>query len=393
MSYKHLFKRFIEADPERRHFAAHSHHLWPDVTFDAQSRCWNDAARLADHKWSHVFGQVLASAQRNIAFALGLRDPRTLAFAPNTHEFIVRLLSCFPGRRPIHVVTTGSEFHSFRRQSERMIEVGELAVTAVPTEPFDTFSKRLLATVRDQRELDLVFLSQVFFDSGFVVPDLDHVVKAIPDEVMIVIDGYHGWMALPTDLSAIADRAFYMSGSYKYAMAGEGMTFLHCPPGHGKHPVNTGWFATFDTLTTESPGGSTRYPESGARFLGATFEPVGAYRLNAVFEMLDANGLTIAGIHAHVRRLQTRFLDALEQGGGGGRRCPIGRDTLVLPDTAPDRGNFLAFRLSDAGEWHDRLADRGVVTDYRRDRLRIGFGIYHDDADVDDLAALIRSMS
>ena len=157
--------------------------------------------------------------------------------------------------------------------------------------------------------------------------------------------------------------------------------------------MNTGWFATFDTLTTESPGGGTRYPESGARFQGATFEPVGAYRLNAVFEMLKENGLTIAGIHDHVRRLQNRFLDALDAGAGadsgagtGAGDCPISRAALALPDSAPDRGNFLSFRLTDAGEWHDRLAEHGVVTDYRRDRLRIGFGIYHDDADVDELA-------
>ncbi|WP_449357748.1 hypothetical protein [Alishewanella longhuensis] len=37
---------------------------------------------------------------------------------------------------------------------------------------------------------------------------------------MLVIDGYHGFMALPTDLSAIAERIFYLSGSYKYAQGG-----------------------------------------------------------------------------------------------------------------------------------------------------------------------------
>ena len=50
MSYKAHFRRFLEAYPGRLHFAAHSHHLWPDVTFVAQTRCWLDAARLADRK-------------------------------------------------------------------------------------------------------------------------------------------------------------------------------------------------------------------------------------------------------------------------------------------------------------------------------------------------------
>ncbi len=32
-------------DPERLHLAAHSHHLWPDASFDGQVECWDDAAR------------------------------------------------------------------------------------------------------------------------------------------------------------------------------------------------------------------------------------------------------------------------------------------------------------------------------------------------------------
>ena len=47
---------------------------------------------------------------------------------------------------------------------------------------------------------------------------------------VVAIDGYHGFMAVPTDLSRIAGRAFYLAGGYKYAMAGEGVCFLHCPP-------------------------------------------------------------------------------------------------------------------------------------------------------------------
>nr|MBA3983595.1 hypothetical protein [Acidimicrobiia bacterium] len=42
-----------------------------------------------------------------------------------------------------------------------------------------------------------------------------------------------------------------------------------------------------------------------------------------------------------------------------------------------------------AGDVFAALADRNVVVDYRRDRLRIGFGIYHDEADVDRLADIV----
>ena len=56
MSFKKLFSRSLLADPERLHFAAHSHHLWPDASFDGQVDAWNDAAWLADRKWERIIG-------------------------------------------------------------------------------------------------------------------------------------------------------------------------------------------------------------------------------------------------------------------------------------------------------------------------------------------------
>ncbi|MDQ1568642.1 MAG: hypothetical protein QOF96_3522, partial [Actinomycetota bacterium] len=53
------FSRFLGAVPGRLHVAAHSHHPWPDVTFDAQQQAWLDAARLMDDKWDEVLGVVL----------------------------------------------------------------------------------------------------------------------------------------------------------------------------------------------------------------------------------------------------------------------------------------------------------------------------------------------
>src|SRR6185295_14885913 len=108
---------------------------------------------------------------------------------------------------------------------------------------------------------------------------------------VVVIDGYHGFMAVPTDLSAVAGRAFYLAGGYKYAMAGEGVCFLHCPQGYGPRPRDTGWYAGFSAL--EKGAGGVPYANDGIRFLGATFDASGLYRFNAVQDWLHAEGWTV----------------------------------------------------------------------------------------------------
>ena len=75
MSHKPLFSRALSAAPDRLHFAAHSHHLWPDASFEAQQQAWLDANRHADHKWDLVFGQVIPEAQAQVAAECTCRRP------------------------------------------------------------------------------------------------------------------------------------------------------------------------------------------------------------------------------------------------------------------------------------------------------------------------------
>ena len=377
MNLKAHFSRSLKADPKRLHFAAHSHHLWPDATFAAQQACWEDAARHADRKWDKILSDVYPAAQGHVAKVLGLEAPKTVAFGPNTHGFVLRLLSCLPAGRPWRLLTSDSEFHSFARQTARLEEDALVQVTRVAAEPFQSFSERF-ATEAAKGGHDMVYLSQVFYNSGYAVPDLPALVDAVPgQDTLVVLDGYHGYMAVPTDLAPIARRAFYLAGGYKYAMSGEGVCFLHAPPGHGLRPRNTGWFAAFETL---EGGGDSKldYAPDGARFLGATFDPVGLYRLNAVMDWLEGLGITVTAIHQHVQALQERFVARL----GELELDALHPNQLVVPLSEPNRGHFLTFRSERAGELHRQLLKSDIITDFRADRLRFGFGLYQDEEDV-----------
>jgi selenocysteine lyase/cysteine desulfurase len=386
--YKEHYSRFLGSEPARLHFTAHSHHLWPDVTRQAVIDCWDDAARLADRKWEHVFSAVLPKARAHVARILDLSDPDQIAFGPNTHEFVMRILSCFDGSRPLRILTTDGEFYSFARQAARLEEIPRVRVVRVPTEPFPTFDERFAAAASHD-VFDLVYVSQVFFDSGFAVFDLEALVKAVGrPETIVVIDGYHAFCAVPTSLRAVEERVFYVGGGYKYAQAGEGLGYLHVPRGCRLRPVDTGWFSRFGALSAR-PTAGVEYPDDAFRFWGATFEPAGAYRFNAAMDWMLGMGLTVEKVHAHAAALQERFLSFLEKG----RPKALAASTLVTPRDLRRQGNFLTFRFAGAPALFQALRDRQVETDLRGDRIRFGFGLYQDPEDVDRLAERLAAIA
>lgn len=386
MSHKSHFRRFLEADPERIHFAAHSHHPWPDVSFEAHMQAWLDAARLADRKWEMIFSDVIPRAQRHVARRLGLTDSSTIAFAPNTHELVMRILSCLPRGRALRVLTTDSEFHSFERQAARLEEDGVLDVVRVAAEPYVSFTSRF-AEAAARPGWDLIYVSHVFFNSGYAVPELASLIEGVARDTFIVIDGYHAFGAIPVDVSSIEDRVFYLAGGYKYAMSGEGCCFLHAPYSFGQRPRDTGWYAAFGALENAQARGAVAYAPGGGRFFGATFDPSALYRFNAVMEWLDAEQLTPAAIHAHVVRLEELFIEEL-----GKESLPLREHQLVVPLAEKSRGQFLTFESRAAADIHTRLLAGNVVTDVRGDRLRFGFGIYHDEADIGRGIARMRTV-
>jgi selenocysteine lyase/cysteine desulfurase len=286
---------------------------------------------------------------------------------------------------PLRVLTTDGEFHSARRQLARWEEAGWLSVERVAVEPFDSFSARFLERARSG-EHDLIIVSQVMFGSGRVSDRVEELASlGQPEGPWVVTDGYHAFMAIERPLGETPGRtAFYLGGGYKYAMAGEGCAFLHAPPGFAPRPPVTGWYAEFEDLSL--PRGSVGYAPDARRFLGATFDPSGLYRFNAVQRMLGDEGLTTARISEHVANLQAQLLGSTES-------TPLDKAELLNPPDGAPHARFLAFRSPSAQNWHEQLLARDCITDVRGDVLRIGFGIYQDESDVDRLIELVGGLA
>lgn len=386
MSWQEHFSRSIGRPGAHLHFAAHSHHPWPDVSLAAHSQYWEDSNRFLDHKWEKIFGEVIPEAQSHIASELCLGDPRSLCFAPNTHDFLVRILSSLPADKTPNILTTDSEFHSFTRQTMRLEEERLVRVTRVPVEPFDTFLERIQSALKSGTDWSLLWLSHVFFNTGHVLPQaqLETILDAVRSkDTMTVIDGYHAFAAMPLDISSIAHRAFYLAGGYKYAMAGEGVCFMHCPENFADRPRVTGWFAEFGALESHRSA-QVAYAPSGARFYGATFDPSGLYRFNAVRRWLQEHALSTTRISAHCKELQREFLTRLESNALNANQLCVGEVEFCA--------RFLSFRTPRAGELSQKLLDNKIIVDHRGELLRVGFGIYQDLDQVERLISVLNQL-
>ncbi|MBC7428316.1 MAG: aminotransferase class V-fold PLP-dependent enzyme [Bacteriovorax sp.] len=356
--YKKYYSQFLTANPVIQHYSSHAHHYWPDVTRDATLQYWDDSAKYVDDKLSYIFKTKIPSTQKLIAETLNISCPEKIFFASNSQDLLNRLSSCFEAQKNISILTTDSESYSFDLQINHLAKDKFASIDKVSTAPFDDFEERFIEKIMS-KQYDMIFLSHVFFNSGMVVKNLKKIVESVKNgNTIIVIDGSHGFMAIPTDLREIEDKIFYIAGSYEQGPIMEGCCFMALPE---------------------------RY---GYKFAGATIDFTALYRLNAVLTLFKQEGLTVDKIHSHIQRLQQNFRNHLLE---------IDHHYLteknIISVDYKHHGHFLTFAMPSSEHakiMHDQLKSINIGTDYIGSRLRFGFGIYQKDCI--DLKALIKKL-
>ena len=367
---------------ERLLLTGHSHQAWPDCGFAGQCEAWADAAQYLDDKWERAF----ARAERVRRGFAELLDDVTgdYALAGSTHELVVRFLSALPlGARP-RIVTTDGEFHTLRRQLDRLAEE-RLEIVKVAHLPAATLAERLSEAVDDRTAA--VMVSLVFYDNGHIVPRLGDVQRRCERAgAELLVDAYHALNVVPVSLprDGLA-RAFVVGGGYKYCQLGEGNCFLRIPRDCARRPVVTGWFSEFDALAQGESGGAVAYGPGAARFAGATYDPTSHYRAARVFDFFEEQALD-PSILRQVSQHQVGLLAALFDELDADPRAITRDRSLPLEGI----GGFLALRSPRAGELCRRLRERGVLTDYRGDVLRLGPAPYLSDHQLAAAVAALR---
>lgn len=351
----------------------HSHQAWPDVGFEGQQQAWRDAAELVDDKWDRAFAKA-DRVREGFRSILGDPDGR-YALGANTHELVVRFLSALPLRQRPRIVTTPFEYHSLRRQLDRLTEEG---IDVVKRPPED------IAQAVDDRT-SVVCLSAVLYQSARIVDGLDDIAAACRRHgAHLLVDAYHALNAIPFTVHGLED-AFIVGGGYKYCQLGEGNCFLRYPVDCTLRPVVTGWFSEFSLLDTVQRDG---VPYGNDRFAGSTYDPTSHYRAACVFDFFSAQDLTPTRLRATNQHQVARMVARLEG-------ADLNPALVRGPDLPLERvAGFLALTCADAAGICAALRTRGVHADVRGTVLRLGPAPYVSDAQLDQaIDALVEVVS
>ncbi|MGE5357441.1 MAG: hypothetical protein ACM3NQ_00370, partial [Bacteroidales bacterium] len=209
------YSRFRVA--ERLLLTGHSHQAWPDVSLDAQQQAWLDAAELVDEKWTRA-ADVAEDVRNGWRRLLGEADAQ-VALGENTHELVTRMLSALPLRQRPRLVTTDGEFHTIRRQLDRLAEEG-IDVVKVAARPASTLAERLIRAIDERTACALV--SSVLYETAEIVPNLAGVAaRCVEVGAQCLVDAYHHLNVVPFDIRAMGlEPAFVTGGGYKYCQLG-----------------------------------------------------------------------------------------------------------------------------------------------------------------------------
>ena len=373
------YSSFLNSRNTKILLTGHSHQAWPDTAKLGILEAWQDAVELVDQKWRRITQEIIPEFQRHTAKRIGSSRPDDLAIAPNAHELIFRLVSCFP--RNGAILISDSEFYSASRQLKRLAEDGQ-PIIEIATSPTETFAERLIQLIKQQK-FSLIILSWVLFKNALILPKIEVIAQAAAqNNTPLLLDAYHAYNVLPIEADQLDGQTFIVAGGYKYAQSGEGCCFMLLPKQHVHYrPLQTGWFAS-----NEPPSNSKAldYGPGGQRFFGSTFDPTSFYRANHVMRWMDQQHLD----PYELRRISLERTEYIIQ---IYNELKLDQYDLQLasPANAQNRAGFVAFKHPKSQNIIQSLKAKNVYVDGRDQNIRIGPAPYTNAQEIEQAMEIL----
>jgi kynureninase len=374
-----LFSRVLAANAGRIYLANHSLGRPLDATA-ADIREGLDAwyARMGG-AWDAWMAET-ASFRARIATLLNA--PRGDCVVPKTSagQGLRAILNTFEREAVPRVVATRGEFDSLDVILREYARRGRIALELVEPRDDGRFDTADIVGAIDG-VVDLVVVSEVVFNTGQRLDDLNAIVRAAHAAGgRVLLDVYHSLGVLPVDVQQ-SDVDFAVGGSYKYLRGGPGACFLYLHPRHLDGSLRTldiGWFAKRAPFAYERPD-PPQVAAGGDAFLESTPPVLTPYQARAGQRL--ALALRPERIRAYSLSQQQRLV-ALLAGEG-----------LDAKGGTEDRGAFVVITDRRAAAWCARLAERGVATDARGPYLRLCPDILTTEAEMERAVQALRGIA
>jgi len=362
----------------------HSHQAQPNCAYDGIKKAWEDACEFVDYKWERAFEKAEVVRQ---GYANWLNDKTVhYALASNTHDLLIRYLSCFDYKSRPKIITTDSEFHTVRRQLDRLAEEGP-EIIKIEAEPAETLAERMLPYIDDS--VALVIVSKVLFRTGRIINNLGIIEeKCLKHGASFLVDAYHCINVIPFDIEKEGlTNSFVVGGGYKYCQLGEGNCFLRIPPECNYRPAITGWFSEFTKLTDIKKPGEVLYGDGHWQFAGSTYDPISHYRAAEVLNFFQKMKLTpevLREINLHQIGLMISEF----------KRNDLNPAIISYDDSKPitASGGFLVLKSPKASIISKKLYMQNVFTDFREEYLRLGPAPYVSDAQLIEAMQILKDI-
>ena len=210
----------------------------------------------------------------------------------------------------------------------------------------------------DERTL-LVPVTHVLFKTG-EIQDVEAIVAVAHEHgALVVLDAYQSVGTVPLDVTAL-NVDFAVGGSVKWLCGGPGAGWLYVRPDLAAtlEPALTGWQAHARPFAFEP---EQDYAEGAWRFLTGTPNVPALYAATAGYDVIEEVGL--GPVRERSVELTTLLIELLDEAG-----FPVGS-----PRDPARRGGTVCVKPPDSKRVNRRLAERGVICDWRPDvGLRLG---------------------
>ncbi len=326
---------------------------------------WEESGATA---WYSTWMGALDGLRARFAKVIGA-EKEEVGLAPNVSVALSSLASSLDYRSRPRVVLSELDFPTVAYQwavksgVERVLVPSEDGVSVPP----DAYA----AAIDDRTAA--VTTSHVFYTSG-AIQDIARVAAAAHRHgALAIIDAYQATGQLPTDVHA-AGVDVLISGGLKWLLGGTGIALIYVRRDRipDLRPAITGWFGNRRQFDFDARGFEF-WPDARRFELGTTANAA-VYACSAGIDLVLELGVDA------IRRRTTELVSDLVD-----RVADAGFE-IRTPAEPAARAGIVMIRMKDPPAAVHALAERGILVDYRHDRLRASPYFYNTP---EDNAALV----